>query len=235
MPRRQVVFQNGEFYHIFNKTIGGLDVFACKRNNARALSLIDFYRFPQPKRYSHFRYFAQDEQKKYLEKVKQQKPLVEIHAFCLMPNHFHFLLKQVCSKGIVKFTANFQNGFAKYFNLKNKRSGGLFNHMFKAARVEDENQLLHLSRYIHLNPVTAYLIKIEELVLYPYTSFSFYLGNIKNDLVTRSMLKSYFKKEEQFKNFVFDQADYQKKIAGIKALLLENKSRNFFKKTRVWS
>lgn len=162
-------------------------------------------------------------------------PLVEIHSFVLMPNHFHFLLKQNSENGIVKFISCFQNGYAKYFNLVNKRPGGVFSHMFKAVRVEDEGQLLHLSRYIHLNPVTSYLIKIEELKDYPYTSFQDYIkeADRENNFVTTDLIRSYFKSAKKYQEFVYDRADYQRKLGDLKSVLLETKSRNLFKLTLV--
>ena len=119
MPKRQVVFQNGNYYHIFNRSIGSQQIFVGKKYCDRALSLFDYYRYKQKKRYSYFCYLSKEDKNNYLEICHKQKPLVEIHAFALMPNHFHFLVKQNSDNGIVKFASCFQNGYAKFFNLKN--------------------------------------------------------------------------------------------------------------------
>lgn len=224
MPKRQVVFQNDNYYHVFNRSIGNQKIFVGKKHCDRALSLFDYYRYRQKKRYSYFCHLLKEDKKQYLENCHKQRPLVEIHAFVLMPNHFHFLVKQNSDNGIVKFTSCFQNGYAKFFNLRNNRSGGLFNHMFKAIMVEDENHLLHLSRYIHLNPVTASLIRVEELADSPYNSFGCYTNKKNNGLVTTNVIKNSFKDVKKYQEFVFDRADYQKKLAGIKFLTLENKN-----------
>lgn len=235
MPKRKVIFQNDEYYHVFNRAIANQVIFRGKRFLKRALSLLDFYRYPQSRRFSHFRYFSKEDQQRYLNEHRKQMPLVEIHAFALMPNHFHLLLKQITDGGIVKFLSCFQNGYAKYFNLINKRPGGVFSHMFKAVRVEDDNQLLHLSRYIHLNPITSYLIKIEELAVYPWTSFQDYMSKVdkKKSFVTTALLESYFRSAKKHQEFVYNRADYQKSLGDLKTVLLEPKSKNYFKLTLV--
>lgn len=77
--------------------------------------------------------------------------LVEIIAYCLNPNHYHLLLKQTSEKGIEKFMQRIGNGYTKYFNTKNKRTGALFQGKFKSIHVDNNEYLLHLSAYINLN------------------------------------------------------------------------------------
>ena len=86
--------------------------------------------------------------------------VVDLICFCLMPNHFHLLLRQIEEDGIVKFVRNFQIGYSRYLNEKEKRSGALFEGQFKAVRVENDEQLIHVSRYIHLNPYSSYWLRI---------------------------------------------------------------------------
>lgn len=138
-----------------------------------------------------------------------------------MLNHFHFLLQQIQDNGISIFLANLQNSYARYFNTKYDRGGSLFREMFKAVRIESEEQLIHVTRYIHLNHVTAYLIKLEELEYYPYTSFPVYMGNVPYEFVSTDLILNHFKTPERYKEFVFNQADYQRKLRNIKHLLLD--------------
>jgi len=77
---------------------------------------------------------------------------IELIAYCLMPNHFHFLLRQANKDGIDKFIKSLSTRYTMYFNKKHKRVGKLYQGVYKAVLVESESQLLHLSRYIHLNP-----------------------------------------------------------------------------------
>ncbi|MDA3792322.1 MAG: transposase, partial [Elusimicrobia bacterium] len=79
---------------------------------------------------------------------------VEIVAFALMPNHYHIILKQIADNGISKYMHKLGTGYTMYFNKKNKRSGSLFEGRFKAKAITNDEYLVHLSRYIHLNPVS---------------------------------------------------------------------------------
>ncbi|KKU73680.1 MAG: hypothetical protein UX98_C0005G0056 [Parcubacteria group bacterium GW2011_GWA2_47_26] len=83
--------------------------------------------------------------------VTKRKPLVNIVSFCLMPNHFHFLLEQIAEQGVPRFMHRIALGYAEYFNKKNDRTGRLFEGPFKAVLVQRDAQLEHLPRYIHLN------------------------------------------------------------------------------------
>ena len=153
--------------------------------------------------------------------MKDQPPLVAIYAFALMPNHYHFLVRQLIDKGLRMFISNFQNSFAKYFNLKNDRRGSLFRNPFKSRRVVTEEELIHISRYIHLNPVTSYLIEFNQLEDYPWTSYSWYMNEEKNRFVETSLVIGIFGSEEKYKKFVADQVDYQRKLDLIKRLILK--------------
>ncbi|OGH11746.1 MAG: hypothetical protein A2857_02780 [Candidatus Levybacteria bacterium RIFCSPHIGHO2_01_FULL_36_15] len=146
---------------------------------------------------------------------------MDIIAYCFMNNHFHFLLKQLKDNGIVKFMAKFTNSYTKYFNTKYERVGPLFQGVFKAVHVEDDEQLLHLSRYIHLNPVTSYIIKSEDLSSYKWSSYQGYLKIVENKMVNISEVGSFFKKPMDYEKFVLDQADYQKQTKFIEHLLID--------------
>jgi len=152
----------------------------------------------------------------------ENKPLVEIYSYCLMPNHFHLLLKQKADKGISKFLTLVQNGYAKYFNIKRRRSGSLFQDMFKAVRIETEERFVHTSRYIHLNPVTAYIIELEKLSSYPWSSFPEYVGVRDNGIVNSELILGIVGGKEKYREFVYNQVEYQRELSKIKHLLLEN-------------
>lgn len=214
---------NGEYYHVYNRTTGGITIFSGERTLKRSLGLVDYYRFPQKLRYSKYLALAKEEKLMYENEFRKQKPLVELFAFSLMPNHYHLLLKQIDDGGIKEYVSNFQKGYAKYFNVKNKRFGSVFQGPFKAKHIDKNEYLLHLSRYIHLNPVTSYLINIEELEEYPWTSFPLYFNNKANikNLVNTDFITKIAGSYEKYKKFVYDQADYQRKLNEIKGLLLD--------------
>lgn len=219
--KRKVIFSDGEFYHVFNKTINREVIFDGKKDSQRALNLIDYYRYRPRMSYSRFQGLNHDAMISEWESITSTPPCVRIHSFGLMPNHFHFLLEQVSQDGIRVFTSNFQNSFAKYFNLKRKREGGLFKSRFKGVWLQTIEEVLHESRYIHLNPVTSYLMEIAELDAYPYTSFSTYVGRQNHRFITTDLILSNFKMVEEYRSFVYDQADYQRSLHDLKHLVLE--------------
>ena len=224
MPPRKTLLVTDEFYHIFNRGVASQPTFLSKRDYQRMMEIIPFYRNDSlPFKYSKFLSLPIRERAIVWEKiVKRRDSLVEIIAYCLMPNHFHFLLKQTKENGIRRFIGNVVNSYTKYFNTKRGRTGPLFQGRFKAVRIETDNQLLHLSRYIHLQPFTSYLVKsLEELIEYPYSSFPEYLGKVKEGVCVKEEILAHFKSKKGYKQFVFDNADYQRKLERIKHLLLE--------------
>ena len=221
MSRRNLVLTTGEIYHVFNRSIAKQNIFDNKFMLNKVLEIIDFYRFPQELRLSKFNKLPKETKQSYFESYRSKIPFIEIYSFAFMSNHFHFLLRQIQENGIIKFISNSQNSFAKFFNLKNNRNGALFENSFKAKRVESDEQFLHISRYIHLNPVTSYLIKLKDLETYPYTSFPIYLKNDVNFLIEGRLLKSFFKSINDYREFVIDQSNYQKQLKLIKDLIIE--------------
>lgn len=223
MPYRKVPIVSEEIYHIFNRSIAGQPLFLVPTDYRRAFELINFYRYAdQPVRFSHFKQLSVDLKQRFLEEMKNRLSGIEILAYCLMPNHVHFLVKQLQEKAISDFMRKVLHGYSSYFNLKHKRTGSLFQAMFKLVRIETDEQLAHVSRYIHLNPVTACIIQIEMLERYAWSSFSNYVANDSCDsFVATDQVLSNFRSRDAYKTFVFDQADYQRELAKIKRLLLE--------------
>jgi len=221
MPRRKQILATNEIYHIYDRTVGHENIFSSKRELGRIINLIDYYRFSHKVRYSQFRLLSEDQQKVYLAKVHKQVPLIEIYAFSLMPNHYHFLLQQLQNRGILLFISTLQNSYAKYYNIKNKRHGTLFQSPFKAKRIESDEELIHISRYIHLNPVTSYLLEFDSLTTYPWTSFISYTKESPYRFMNSKKILSLFRSYEQYYKFVADQSDYQRKLGVIKHLVFD--------------
>lgn len=231
MPRRKTVFANGQLYHLFNRTIAGQHVFTSGRDLSRGQDLFDYYRFFQPLRFSLFKQKTQNEKQNYLSKILDSDPLVELYTCEFMPNHFHSVVKQLQEGGIRYFMSNVQNAFAKYYNDKYKRIGGMFQSPFKAIKIESDDQLKHVIRYNHLNPVTSGLISINELSNYPASTFQYYINDRrsptrlfnpklpKSKFISTDLILSIFKSSSAYQKFVFDQADYQKSLYRIKKLI----------------
>ncbi len=93
---------------------------------------------------------------------KKRKLIVEILAFCLMPNHFHLLLRQISDNGIVKFMQKLGTGYTMYFNQKYKRTGVLSQGKFKSILVNNEKHFFYLPYYIHLNPLDLIMPQWKE-------------------------------------------------------------------------
>jgi len=221
MPtNRKVVFANGEYYHVFNRGVEKRPTFTNRYEFLRALDAIKYYRYANlPVRYSKYLALKKEKREELLLSLNDKDLQVDIIAFCLMGNHFHFLLKQLKTNGIVKFMAKFTNSYTKYFNTKHTRVGPLFQGVFKAVHVEDDEQLIHLSRYIHLNPVVGFVIEKDRLEAYPWSSYSYYLGLAQNAFVNKEEIIGFFKSSKEYKQFVLDQADYALKLKSIEHLI----------------
>ncbi|MBI2326710.1 transposase [Candidatus Curtissbacteria bacterium] len=221
MPsNRKIVFANGEYYHLFNRGVERRPVFTNRREFSRAVDLINFYHFHKPPlRYS--KYLALNEDQKPIFLSNLTEIAVIIVAFCLMGNHFHFLVKQVKESGVSKFMANFMNSYTKYFNTKYQRVGPLFQGAFKAVHIESDEQLLHLSRYIHLNPVMGFKIKADDLKDYEWSSYPSYTGSTDVSFVDSDIIMDFFKRPDKYQKFVLDQADYAKKLKAIEHLVID--------------
>ncbi len=224
MPtNRKVVFANEELYHVFNRGVEKRPTFTNKRELDRGVQTIDFYRFTDlPIRLSKFLTLPASDQSKLIQNLNSEhEKLVEIICYCLMPNHFHLLLKQKKDRGISIFAANFANSYTKYFNAKNERVGPLFQGLFQAVHIGSDEQLMHVSRYIHLNPVSSFLIEPKELESYLWSSYPEYLGLPTKDIVEEKIVLDLFASKEKYKQFVLDQVDYARKLEQIKHLTIE--------------
>lgn len=222
MPFRKTPFVSGEIYHVFNRSIARQPIFLTKRDHQRSTETINYYRYHKlPSRFSHFNRLSNDLKEQYTKTyMENNKPMLDILAYSIMPNHIHFLIKQLLSNSISEFMRNFQHSYSKYFNTKRDRSGSLFQAMFKAIRIESDEQLIHVSRYIHLNPITSHIIKKQEIAGYSWSSFKDYITPSKHSFINTSIIMEHFKSIREYKEFVFDHADYQKKLAMIEHLLL---------------
>lgn len=224
MPGRVMPLVNQETYHVFNRGIDHRPIFTSKREYQRFFELIKFYQhLSLPLKYSYYCRLTDERKNKILDSFKSRdEKHVHLSSYCLMPNHFHFLLKQVSDKGVSKFMSNLQNSYTRYFNTKNKRVGPLLLDQFKAVRVETDEQLIHVSRYIHLNPYTSYVVKdLARLQNYPWSSLREFIENVPEKLCEKENILSNFSKANPYSQFVYDQADYQRALGTVKHLLLE--------------
>lgn len=149
---------------------------------------------------------------------RQGKPIVQLIAYCLMPTHMHAVLKQLQDKGISVFMGNVLNSYTRYFNTKYRRKGPLWEGRFKNVRVISDEQLLHLTRYVHLNPVTARLV--DDPKDWAASSYNEYVSKVKDE----ERVCEYdgildFGGKEQYRKFVIERIDYQRELALLKESL----------------
>ena len=172
-------YTSGEYYHVYNRNLSGLKTLKNGENCHRFLELMRFYQlFETPCSYSQLL----DHTKRSKTSIEcfmeygnaGHKKWVEITAYCLMPNHFHFILHQIEDNGISVFLNNVLNGFSRYYNLKNDRKGTLWIGRTKNVHIKNDAHLLEESRYIHRNPVKAGLAKKPSD--WSYSSYGEYIG-----------------------------------------------------------
>jgi len=145
---RKTNFANGEFYHIFNRGVDKRDIFSDQHDLQRFFQSMNEFNTVEP--------IGSIFENRFKEGTKNPlghpaSKLVNFVAFCLNPNHFHFILEQVEDKGIEKFIHRLAMGYSKYFNNRHKRSGTLFQGPFRSIHVDSNGYLLHLSVYVNLN------------------------------------------------------------------------------------
>lgn len=223
MPQRKTPLITDEIYHVFNRGIDKIPTYRDKREYQRFVTTITFYRYQNPPvKLSRFLALPWLDQQNILTKLEANNKSVNVLCYCLMPNHFHLLLKQNINHGISNFLGYIQNSYTKYFNTKHDRIGGLFLDQFKAVRVEKDEQLLHVSRYIHLNPHTGYVINnIDNLPTYQWSSLKEYINSTSNQICNTEIILAIFRNREAYRNFIYDQADYQRTLKQNEHLLLE--------------
>lgn len=122
---------------------------------------------------------------------------IQLLAYCLMPNHFHFIIKQLTEKAIIEFMKRLSNAYVKYFNTKYERIGPLFQGPYKGILIDKESYHLHLSRYIHLNPLELFKNPgLKELNEYSYSSYPDYCGKRNTSWVKKDEILEYFKTQK---------------------------------------
>ena len=172
-----------EFFHIFNRGVDKRDVVLDEIDRVRFVQNLFLFNDSQPTPHDgHIR-------KKRIQNTHPRKKLVDIHAFCLMPNHYHMFISSTGDIGnIAKFMKKIGMGYAKYFNEKYQRSGYLWQGKYKKIQVEDDEHFIYLPYYIHLNPLDLIMPEWREgkventqkaldyLQKYRWSSYLDYLG-----------------------------------------------------------
>ena len=208
----------GHVYHVCTKSIAGYGIFRSDSDYKRMLEMMRYYSFEDPP--MKFSAYRRLEGRRFLDvsqKLKERDRLVNILAYCIMPTHLHLVLHQMKENGISLYMKNLLNSYTRYFNTRNHRKGPLWQGRFRSVLVRDSHQLLHLTRYIHLNPTSDNLVDRPED--WPYSSYREYLSSVKDGLCEFS--EFFTVSPETYREFVETRKDYQSSLSKIKYLLLE--------------
>jgi putative transposase len=199
------------YYHLYNRGVEKRTVFLDAQDYAVFLSYLKTYL--TPKNTDDLLATINNPDRSYKERNAARKALqlnnfadtFTLLCYCLMPNHFHFLVKQKEEDTIDRFMNSLGVRYSMYFNRKYRRVGGLFQGVYKAVRVISDEQLLHLSRYIHRNPIT--LASQDHLLHgYSYSSYLQYLGHANTEWVHPKEILGFYPKSEK--------KGYQKFVEG---------------------
>jgi putative transposase len=224
MPIRLTPLVTNEVYHVFNRSNASIPIFKTLRDYKKIMFTLTYYKNANPPvKLSIFNRQPLVVRQEILKSLNKKSDLiVNMICYCIMPNHFHFVLKQTKKDGIKDLIRLLCNSYSHYFNTKNNRSGSVFGGRFKAVRVENENQLQHLVRYIHLNPLTSYIVRnFDDLQLYKYSSLPEYLNLNKNHFCSKDTILKDFKNINKYKEFLLNHSDYQRSLHIIKHQMLD--------------
>ncbi|MDD4990083.1 MAG: transposase [Candidatus Pacebacteria bacterium] len=244
MPKRKEQFENGEIYHITIRRIGDNLLFKDINDYFRGifsiyefnnLNFVEIRRRREERKHWKEKYRG-DPVSAIIEETDKREKMVEVLAFCLMPNHMHLLIKQTTNNGISKFMQKIGAGYSAYFREKYKlqNKGYFFQSRFKAVYIENDEQLKTVFVYIHTNPIA--LIEpgwkengiknlekaIEFLESYKWSSYQDYLGKKNFPSVTeRDFLLEIMGREKGCKDFIDNWAQYKSEVTNFNNLALE--------------
>jgi len=167
-----MLYQKGNYYHVYNRGCNKLPIFFHKKN----------YHFLIQKFIDSF-----------------EKYEIEISAYCLMPTHYHLLIKQNSNIPVSKWLKTVFNGYTQAINKQENRTGTLFEGRARSKKILDENQLIHLICYIHYNPVQAGLVNFAKD--WEFSDYPDWIGIRENKLFNDNILKQYLDSFEGYNKF----------------------------------
>lgn len=181
--RRKLVFQPNTYYHIFNRGVNRQPIFFKTENWVFFLKRLHAYFTPE---------------------------LADIVAYCLMPNHYHLLIYLKTEQFSEKIMHPLMVSYAKAINQQENRVGPLFQGPFKAKAVESDSYLIHLSYYIHTNPVKAGLV--PHVADWPYSSYLEYINQRKGTLPHPESILSQFPSPLAYQRFIEEPETQETKL-----------------------
>lgn len=204
---RDIKLVENELYHVYNRGVDKRIIFLHKR---------DFDRF-----FESMKIFNTKESVGNLtrhDNKEDKERLIDFIAYCINPNHFHFIITPLIKGGVEKFMHKLCMGYSKYFNAKHQRSGALFQGKFKAIHIDTNEYLLHLSAYVNLND------KVHKHQGDSRSSWKEYVESDANSLCKKDVVLEHFKNRDEYAKFA---KEALKNITDRKSLLKELESNQF--------
>lgn len=199
-------FAAGECYHLFNRGTGKMDIFRDSEDYRFLLQRLG-------------EYLNKNTMVPIVRRKTFDRDSFSLLSYCLMPNHFHFLMRQNNEESLSALMLNLWSGYSKYFNRKYERVGALFQDQFKAVHIGDDAYLRWLSAYIHLNPVTARITR--DARDYQYSSYNEYLDPREGSLSDPQIVLEQFPNVSAYRRFVQDSAAIIRERHDFRSLLID--------------
>ncbi len=206
MPAKNVIKElfEGGYYHVYNRGVAKQKIFNKRQDYVVFLRYLKEYLLPHdhPDRIL-------------LQGINPRRKAitlfgeVELLAYCLMPNHFHLMIHNITTGGLSRFMKAISTNYAMYYNYEYKRVGPLFQGVYKAVAINNEEYYKWITRYIHRNPI-AVLARDKPLWSYEFSSYPSYIGLWKADWLNSGEISSMFSEvnpRHSYKNFVEDSVD----------------------------
>ncbi|KKS33079.1 MAG: hypothetical protein UU93_C0002G0007 [Candidatus Amesbacteria bacterium GW2011_GWA2_42_12] len=212
------IYVQNSYYHIYNRGVEKRTIFQDEQDYSVFLSYLKTYLSPKDEKSLQAILDSRESSPKdkdlslKLLRLKNYSADLELLCYALLPNHFHLLVRQK-NTVINNFTNSLGTRYAMYFNRKYKRKGVLFQDVYKAVLVESEEQLLHLSRYIHLNSTKALHLPPNRWKESTFpSSIHEYLGDRNTSWIKKGYILNYFSKSNprhSYSNFLGMSLDAQ--------------------------
>lgn len=208
-------FKCGGIYHVCNKSIANFAIFGSSFNRNRFINVLDYYNaihvwtsFSTVLKLKHYQHTNLLQQKK--------DGLIKILSYCIMPDHYHILFKVISDSSISKYINDIENSYTRYFNLRHSRKGPLWQSSYRSVLIKTDEQLLHVSRYINLNPSSSNIVDRPDA-----WEHSSYRDMIGNQSLFQNLSEISIQSRRKYKKFVESNIEYQRNLKKIKSLLLE--------------
>lgn len=231
MPSQNTVklYVAGGNYHVYNRGVEKREIFLDDQDYRVFLSFLKAYLSPQldhKKILEHPLTLMTGSRPVRIRPLRSFVEEVSLLSYCLMPNHFHLLLYQKESYSMARLLQALCTSYSMYFNKRYKRIGTLFQGPYKAVFVDRDSYLLHLSRYIHLNPKGMTGPRPVIVREYPYSSYPYYLRLKQAAWLHPEHVLDYFRSAQRrdyrdflsYESFVEDYGEDSKFVIGKMAI-----------------